>query len=170
KVYYVLQFANGGNLRDFLKTKQNNGLYKIAWTELTTIAIEIAGGLAYLHSKNIIHRDLHSKNVLVNDGKALIADFGIAKQLNDSISLNSTIAGMPAYIDPRYLQFYLQFGSNIKIDKKFDIYSLGVLLWELTSGIPPFNSHHLLAIILDVLKIKEREQFLIPLLVMLTFI
>ncbi|KAF0515144.1 kinase-like protein [Gigaspora margarita] len=146
----VLQFANGGNLRDFLKTKQNNGLYKISWTELTTIAIEITGGLAYLHSKNIIHRDLHSKNVLVDDGKALIADFGIAKQLNDSISFSSTIAGMPAYTDPRYLQ-------HGDIDKKVDIYSLGVLLWELTSGIPPFNSHPHIAVILEVLQDKRER-------------
>ncbi|RIB28060.1 kinase-like domain-containing protein [Gigaspora rosea] len=154
----ILQFANDGNLRDYLKQRHEKGLYKILWTELMQIAIGIAIGLAYLHKKNIVHRDLHSKNILINDGKVLIADFGIAKQLNDSISLSSSsgIMGMPAYIDPQYFQS----GANFKLDKQSDIYSLGVLFWELTSGAPPFNNLPAEAIILDI--INNKREKIIP--------
>ncbi|KAF0437567.1 kinase-like protein [Gigaspora margarita] len=75
----VLQHAEDGNLRDYLQKKHVDGLYKILWAELIKIATEITIGLTYLHSKDIIHRDLHSKNILINDGKALIADFGNQK-------------------------------------------------------------------------------------------
>ncbi|CAG8449047.1 16668_t:CDS:2, partial [Cetraspora pellucida] len=76
----------------------------------------------------------HSKNILIDNGKALISDFGISKSLDDTSDSSSVLMGVPAYIDPRCLQ------NKIKRDKKSDIYSLGVLFWELTSGIPPFHS------------------------------
>ncbi|CAG8578227.1 1323_t:CDS:2 [Gigaspora margarita] len=70
----------------------------------------------------------------------LIADFGVARKTGDSlISLgsNSSIQGIQAYVEP---QCYIQYDKIVKIDEKSDIYSLGVLLWELTSGHPPFLS------------------------------
>ncbi|RIB08505.1 kinase-like domain-containing protein [Gigaspora rosea] len=146
----VLQYANGGNLREHLLKKQENGVYKISWTELINIAKEITIGLKYLHKKDIIHRDLHSKNILINDGNALITDFGISKRLNGitSTSISSSgVKGMQAYIEP---QCYIRIGENIKPDKKSDIYSLGVLFWELTSGIPPFNGFENEMILLQI--------------------
>lgn len=56
----VLQFANGGNLRDYLNRKQDQGIFKISWIELTRIAKDMTLGLKYLHTKDIIHRDLVS--------------------------------------------------------------------------------------------------------------
>ncbi|CAG8741858.1 3873_t:CDS:2, partial [Racocetra persica] len=100
----VLQFANGGNLRDHLQRKQQDNIYKISWSELIQIAKEITLGLEHLHNNEIIHRDLHSKNILMNDGKALIADFGISKQLNDTTESSSNSTGIVAYADPRYLK------------------------------------------------------------------
>lgn len=55
----------------------------------------------HLHENKIIHRDLHAKNILINDGRALITDFGISKQLNDTTT-NSETRGIPAYIEPQY--------------------------------------------------------------------
>ncbi|RIB05339.1 kinase-like domain-containing protein [Gigaspora rosea] len=132
----VLQFANGGNLQEYLQTKINANQYKISWNELIKIAKEITSGLDYLHSKKIIHQDLHSMNVLLNDGVALITDFGVSKQLDDSskISSASDCHGRPAYIEPKCC-----IDSNYKRNEKSDIYSLGVLFWELTSGIQPFH-------------------------------
>ncbi|CAG8501943.1 10720_t:CDS:2, partial [Cetraspora pellucida] len=78
----------------------------------------------------------HPKNVLINDGKFLIADFGLSRKENDSvISSISTSHGAPAYIDPQY---FMQVGK--KRDEKSDIYSLGVIFWELTSGTASFGS------------------------------
>ncbi|RIB09548.1 hypothetical protein C2G38_2208620 [Gigaspora rosea] len=135
KFVLVLQFAKGGSLRNHLKTKLCKDFYKISWNELIKIAMEITLGLKYLHDKDIIHRDLHSNNILIDDDKAMIADFGISKQLNDTNNSISEIMGVPAYIDPRCID------SNEKPDKKSDIFSLGMLFWELTSGTPPFHGY-----------------------------
>ncbi|KAF0381914.1 kinase-like protein [Gigaspora margarita] len=133
----VLQLANGGNLRDHLAKKQQMGLYKISWIELIQIAMNITNGLNYLHDNDIIHQDLHSKNILINDGNALISDFGNSQNLNDPFSLDgSVMVGITPYIDPQC--FTLE--TEVKRDKISDIYSLGVLFWELTSGIPPFSN------------------------------
>ncbi|KAF0535458.1 kinase-like protein [Gigaspora margarita] len=80
--------------------------------------------------------DLHSMNVLLNDGVALITDFGVSKQLDDNskITSASSCLGRPAYIEPKCC-----IDSNYKRNEKSDIYSLGVLFWELTSGIQPFH-------------------------------
>ncbi|RIB12331.1 kinase-like domain-containing protein [Gigaspora rosea] len=151
----ILQFANGGNLRTHLEKKRNNGIYKILWNELIKIAIEITYGLKYLHDKNIIHRDLHSLNILIHDDRAMITDFGLSKQLDGSTSTSkSGVKGVAAYIEP---QHYIQRGKNVKSDKKSDIYSLGVLLWELTSGIPPFNGLNDLEINFKIAD-NEREK------------
>ncbi|KAF0451492.1 kinase-like protein [Gigaspora margarita] len=152
----VLQFANGGNLRTHLEKKREEGLYKICWVELIQFAKEITDGLTYLHNKDIIHRDLHSKNILINDGKALISDFGISKQLNSNSTSSSNTAGLPAYIEP---QCYFEREPKIKRDKRSDIYSLGVLFWELTSGIPPFN-HISRTNIIQKISRNEREKII----------
>ncbi|RIB03385.1 kinase-like domain-containing protein [Gigaspora rosea] len=118
----VLQFANNGSLRDYLQSKQQEGVFKNSWSETIQIAKEIILGLKHLHEKEIIHENLHSKNILMNDGKPLIADFGTSN--------------MAAYVDPQY---FIHYGKEVERNERSDIYSLGVLLWELTSGTPPFS-------------------------------
>ncbi|RIB16644.1 kinase-like domain-containing protein [Gigaspora rosea] len=151
----VLQFANGGNLQKYLETKHNNGLYKISWIELMRIAKEITDGLKHLHENNIIHLDLSSKNILINYSKALIADFGISKCLEDDTSSDSNTLGMVAYVDPQYLKK----GNKYKRNEKSDIYSLGVLFWEITSGIPPFKTLNHMEIMVKIYN-NKREEFI----------
>ncbi|RIB25801.1 kinase-like domain-containing protein, partial [Gigaspora rosea] len=94
----------------------------------------ITEGLGHLHKNGLIHCDLHSKNILRNDDKFLIADFGLSRKIDDTYNSSaSMIKGVPAYLDP---QCHCEPGK--KPDEKSDIYSLGVIFWELTSGIPPF--------------------------------
>ncbi|CAG8473631.1 9893_t:CDS:2, partial [Dentiscutata heterogama] len=152
-IMLVLQFANNDNMRKYLSKKQQEGLYRISWAELIRIAIDITSGLMHLHDNDIIHRDLHSKNILINDGNALIADFGLSKQLNDTASSCLDLKGMIAYVDPQCLRT-----SKPPDDKKSDIYSLGVLFWELTSGIPPFGKIPQVSIILIKILSHEREN------------
>ncbi|KAF0490229.1 kinase-like protein [Gigaspora margarita] len=154
KFMLVLQFANGGNLRQHLYKKWHENTFKISLDEIIDFAKQITIGLEHLHNNDIIHCDLHSKNILINDGELLIADFGLSKKLDDTYnSTASMIKGMPAYLDP---DFHQEPGK--KPDKKSDIYSLGVLFWELTSGVPPFaNAINTLAILIQTLK-GYREQ------------
>ncbi|RIA87874.1 hypothetical protein C1645_807102 [Glomus cerebriforme] len=123
------KFLNEGNLREYLKIYFKS----LQWNNKIQMALDIACGLKFLHSIQIIHRDLHAKNILVHDNKLMIADLGLAKQLTGEIASHSTVYGMPAYIEP---QCYKN-DAYIR-DKKSDIYSLGVLLWEISSGHPPF--------------------------------
>ncbi|CAB4431282.1 unnamed protein product [Rhizophagus irregularis] len=75
----VLEYANNGNLMDYLKEK----FASLNWNNKIKMALDITSGLEFLHSKEIIHRDLHSKNILVNNGKLLIADFGLSKKFEN---------------------------------------------------------------------------------------
>ncbi|RIB25822.1 kinase-like domain-containing protein [Gigaspora rosea] len=124
--YYsaVLQFADGGNLHDYLIKNPN-----LQWTKKFSMAIEIAEGLKYLHENSIAHLDLNSKNIWVCNEKMLIVGFG-----NVSFSTSMT-QGMPAYTEPQCLK-----EPSYQRDMKSDIYSFGVVLWEISSGKMPFKS------------------------------
>ncbi|GBC33835.2 kinase-like domain-containing protein [Rhizophagus irregularis DAOM 181602=DAOM 197198] len=136
KYIMVLEYANQGNLREYLK----NNFKFLKWSDKIQMALDIARGLKCLHFKNIIHRDLHAKNILVNNNRLMITDFGASKQLSESTSnsANSTAngLGMPEYNEPQLFKII-----NYKKDKKSDIFSLGVLLWEISSGRPPFPGY-----------------------------
>ncbi|PKY26621.1 kinase-like protein [Rhizophagus irregularis] len=141
----ILQYANQGNLREYLL----KDFLSLHWKDKSQMALDITCGLKYLHSRQIIHRDLHAKNILVNNGSLMIADFGLSKHLTE-IKSNSILLGMPAYIDP---QCYIK--NNYKRNKKSDIYSLGVLLWEISSGTPPFSKIPVLRINLEIIRGKR---------------
>lgn len=97
-------------------------------------------------------------NILISEGRVLITDFGISKQLDATSDTPSTGAkGIPAYLEP---QCFIQCEEReFEINKKSDIYSLGVLFWELTSGIPPFNKLRDVAIILKIIQ-NIREEII----------
>ncbi|RIB09150.1 kinase-like domain-containing protein [Gigaspora rosea] len=128
----ILQYANNGNLRAYLK----NNFSKLKWSDKFQMGIEISSGLVFLHDKNIAHRDLHSKNILVHDGKILITDFGLSKRMDETATYTTAnICGMNAYIDPQCFK-----NSSYKLDMKSDNYSLGFILWEISSGRIPYES------------------------------
>ncbi|KAF0483215.1 kinase-like protein [Gigaspora margarita] len=149
----ILQLANGGTLRNYLDSKWKDDIFEIPWINLISIAVEITCGLRFLHEKKICHRDLHPNNILINDGKILISDFGISKKM-DSTTPTSSVKGLPAYVEPR---FYLYPDEKIKRDEKSDIYSLGVVLWEVTSGKPPFSDSPNHAIIIKISQGKREK-------------
>ncbi|RHZ71456.1 hypothetical protein Glove_258g53 [Diversispora epigaea] len=130
KCYLVLQYAKNGDLRTYLR----NNFKDLDWKTKINMAQDITNGLCYMHEANIIHQDLHSKNILVHKGKLLITDLGLSKSVDANTS--SFAGGMFAYSDPEYLRNQIKY----KRSKASDIYSLGVLFWELSSGIPPFDN------------------------------
>ncbi|RHZ64785.1 hypothetical protein Glove_320g191 [Diversispora epigaea] len=128
--YLVLQYAKDGDLREYLR----NNFKSLDWKTKINMAKDITSGLCYIHDANIVHKDLHSRNILVHEERLLIADLGLSQPLDTD--LNSMVGGMVAYTDPEYLRNPKKYRRN----KTSDIYSLGVLFWELSSGRPPFNN------------------------------
>ncbi|RHZ73896.1 hypothetical protein Glove_228g119 [Diversispora epigaea] len=148
--YLVLQYAKDGDLRTYLRNNFNT----LDWKIKIQMAKDIASGLYCIHEEDIVHKDLHSKNILVHEGSLLITDLGLSKPSDtDSISMGG---GMAAYADPEYLRNQMNFISYQR-DKASDIYSLGVLFWELSSGRPPFNKFPSLGICKMVTS-GEREK------------
>jgi serine/threonine protein kinase len=125
-----MQYADGGNLREYLKNNSST----LTWNDKIKLAYQITEGIKILQGENILHRDLHSKNIVVHQGEAKIIDLGIAKSMETQTNIHSTcVMGMIAYIDPKRLENYFY-----EYNDKSDIYSLGVLLWEISSCRPPF--------------------------------
>ncbi|KAF0502932.1 kinase-like protein [Gigaspora margarita] len=125
--YLILQFAVDGNLRAYLK----KNFPELRWLDKLRIAHEIAEGLSFLHDSGILHRDLHSKNILVHKRRIFIADFGVSKHIDADTIVK---AGMIEFLEPQCFINY-----KYPRDKRSDIYSFGVVLWEISSGRPPFN-------------------------------
>ncbi|GBC26197.2 kinase-like domain-containing protein [Rhizophagus irregularis DAOM 181602=DAOM 197198] len=127
----IMQYADCSDLQNYLKDNFKN----LTWDDKKKLAFQIADGLNYLHNENILHRDLHSKNIVIHEHNAKITDFGISKIQNDP---NSTVYmgnfGVIPYMEPNRI-----LDQNFPYTKSSDIYSFGVLMWEISSGYPPFK-------------------------------
>ncbi|UZO10568.1 uncharacterized protein OCT59_002148 [Rhizophagus irregularis] len=130
EILLIMQYADSGNLRQYLKQK----FLELTWDDKIKLAYQITEGIKYLQGENILHRDLHSGNIVIHRGEAKIIDLGIAKTTETQADLYSGVFGSIPYIDPKRLENYLY-----EYNEKSDIYSLGVLIWELSSGRPPFT-------------------------------
>ncbi len=107
--------------------------------------VEVADALSYLHSMGVVHRDVKPSNILVSNGQATLVDFGIAKiQNKETISKSGTILGTLQYMAPEQV-----FGQEV--DQRADVYSLGVVMYELFSGRPPFVSQNPVELIFKIL-------------------
>ena len=132
-VYFVMAYIKGDNLGQRL---QQHG--PIPPVEVRRILREVADALAYAHHRNVIHRDIKPDNIIIDDetGRAMVTDFGIARALTDSGDSRLTATGMaigtPAYMSPE------QSAGDHAIDGRSDLYSLGVVGYQMLCGQPPF--------------------------------
>ncbi|UZO02653.1 uncharacterized protein OCT59_021132 [Rhizophagus irregularis] len=128
--YYmlVMEYADGGTFREYLRKNSRN----LTWNNKFKMACQLASAVSCLHNLGIIHRDLHSNNVLVHGNNVKLADFGLSKKTDESIT--SQRYGVIPYIDPKKIA-----SDSYSRNEKSDIYSVGVLLWEISSGRPPFE-------------------------------
>ncbi|GES75949.1 kinase-like domain-containing protein [Rhizophagus clarus] len=126
----VLEYAENGSLRNYLNTSYN----ELNLTNKINYLFNIASGLENIHEKEIIHRDLHIGNVLKNNDVILITDMGLCKPINHKSSENTrnNIYGILPYIAPDILR-----GQSYT--KEADIYSFGIIMCEVISGLPPYH-------------------------------
>jgi serine/threonine-protein kinase len=130
-LYYVMPFVAGESVRDRLVRQR-----QVELDDAVRIAREVASALSHAHAQGIIHRDIKPENILLQDGMALVADFGLARALTEAKEGNITetglVMGTPAYMSPE------QASGSPTVDARTDIYALGCVLYEMLSGNPPF--------------------------------
>ncbi|RGB42636.1 kinase-like domain-containing protein, partial [Rhizophagus diaphanus] len=129
KYLLVMEYADGGSLSHYLKENFKN----LTWEDKFNLADQLASAVSCLHDEDIIHRDLHSNNVLISKNIIKLADFGLSKRIEETTQKKKDIFGVVPYIDPKKFS-----NRSYSLNKKSDVYSVGVLLWEISSGKPPF--------------------------------
>ena len=144
-VFYVMPYVEGESLRERLERERQLGI-----EDAVRIAGEVTAALDYAHRKGIIHRDIKPENILLHDGQALVADFGIALAVSRSDSgtrLTETgmSLGTPHYMSPE------QAMGEREITPAADVYALGCVLYEMLTGEPPFDGPTAQAIVSKVL-------------------
>jgi serine/threonine-protein kinase len=131
--YFVSAFVEGETLRARLKRE-----HRLPIEEAVRIAVEVADALDFAHMRDVVHRDIKPENILLHDGHAIVADFGIARAMRRSGSEWTTAAGMsvgsPAYMSPE------QASGDREVDGRADIYSLACVLFETLAAEPPFTA------------------------------
>ncbi len=134
--FIVMKFVAGGTLKDRLSQPIN-------LNETARIVEQIAAALDHAHQHGILHRDVKSSNVLLDEGGWVqLADFGLAKMLSGDEGLTATGVGIgtPAYMSPEQ-------GQGLAVDQRTDVYSLGVLLYEMAAGRLPYDAETPMAIV-----------------------
>ncbi len=129
--YYVMPWVEGDTLRERL---ERSG--QLPLPEAISIATDLCAALGYAHSRSVVHRDIKPENVLFSAGKAMLADFGLARALSEgqrSITVAGMSLGTPSYMSPEQAQ------GLETIDHRSDIYALGCVLFEMVAGQPPFT-------------------------------
>ncbi len=145
-LFYVMPFVEGESLRDRL-TKQT----QLPVAEAVRITTEIGSALDYAHRHGVIHRDIKPENVMLHDGRALVADFGIALAASSAGSRMTETGmslGTPTYMSPE------QAMGERTLDARTDIYALGCVLYEMLVGDPPFLGSTAQAIVAKVMTEK----------------
>jgi serine/threonine-protein kinase len=151
--YYVMPFVEGESLRDRLTREK-----QLSIPEAVRIATEVASALDYAHRRGIIHRDIKPENILLHDGSALVADFGIALAVSQAGGARMTETGMslgtPQYMSPE------QAMGEREITARSDLYALGAVTYEMLVGEPPFAGPTAQSIVAKIL--TEDPRPLIP--------
>ena len=152
-LYYVMPFVEGESLRDRLAREK-----QLPVGDAVRIATEVASALDYAHRHGVIHRDIKPENILLHDGSALVADFGIALAVSTAGGTRMTETGLslgtPHYMSPE------QAMGEREITARSDVYALGAVLYEMLVGEPPFTGPTAQSIVAKV--VTEEPRALLP--------
>ena len=128
--YILMEYINGLTLRNYMRK------YELNLETIMKIMFEVSKGLQYLHQKKLVHRDLKPSNIMISeDGEVRIIDFGLAKStrnIHGSCTILGEVLGTPEYMSPEQT-------LGFAVDQRSDIYSLGVIFYEILSGRLPFQ-------------------------------
>ncbi len=144
----VMEYVDGDSVRILLEKQKH-----ISIVNALKICIQVANALHIAHQKKIVHRDIKPENVMITKkGKVKVMDFGIAHLSGETITSTGVIIGTLGYMSPEQLK-------GIKeIDARSDIYSLGIMLYELISGRRPFSSKNVQYMsLVDIFKVKDEK-------------
>lgn len=139
--YLVMELVDGPTLADLIEKE-------IALEEIPPLAIQVASGLDYAHSRGIVHRDIKPQNVLLtSEGRAVLADFGLARMMENAqrLTMSGGIVGTPEYMSPEQ-------AAGRATDHRTDIYALGVILYEMAAGSRPFTAETPLGVLMKHLQ------------------
>jgi serine/threonine protein kinase len=125
--YLVYEYCNGGTLSEYIKAKK-----RLTEDEAVKIFLQIRSAFETLSAENILHRDLKPTNILFHNGVIKVADFGFCKELMKDTDMTQTMVGSPIYMAPEVLK-------GLIYDSRADIWSMGVILYEMLYGICPYE-------------------------------
>jgi len=130
--FYVMPRVEGESLGDRLSREG-----PLSFEDAIAITEQVADALEYAHSQNIVHRDIKPENILLAGAHAMVADFGIARAIDEaaaeSLTETGLVVGTPSYMSPE------QASGSVQLDGRSDVYSLGCVLFEMLAGEPPFT-------------------------------
>ncbi len=148
-LFYVMPYVTGESLRDRLDREK-----QLPIADAVRIATEVAAALDYAHRHGVIHRDIKPENILLHDGSALVADFGIAlaaSTANSRMTETGMSLGTPHYMSPE------QAMGEREITARSDVYALGCVTFEMLTGEPPFTGPTAQAIVAKVMTVEPAE-------------
>ncbi len=143
--YIVMELVEGITLKTYIEKKG-----QLSFKEAVSIAIQVGRGIEAAHNKNIIHRDIKPQNIIIStEGKVKVTDFGIARATTQN-TINSDVMGSVHYTSPEQAR-------NGFVDGKSDIYSLGIVMYEMVTGRVPFSGDTTVAVAIQHLQ-EEMES------------
>ena len=138
--YIVMEYVEGVTLKTYIEKKLH-----LTYKEAVSIAIQVGRGIEAAHAKHIIHRDIKPQNILIStEGKAKVTDFGIARAVSSN-TISADVMGSVHYASPEQAR-------NGFVDGKSDIYSLGIVMYEMVTGRVPFDGETTVAVAIQHLQ------------------
>lgn len=144
-LYYIMPYVEGESLYDRLQRER-----RLSLEDALRITQDVAAALGYAHTRGVLHRDVKPENVLLAGGRALIADFGLARAIGAAnyqrLTETGLIVGTLYYMSPEQLR------EDPDLDQRADIYGLGCILYEMLSGEPPYTGRSITEVASRILR------------------
>ncbi len=144
-LYYIMPYVEGETLYDRVKREK-----RIPLDDALRITYDVAAALGYAHSRGVLHRDVKPENILLAGGRALVADFGLARAIGaagyQKLTRTGIIVGTVFYMSPEQIR------EDRDLDQRADVYSLGCILYEMLTGVPPYTGTSLEKIVTGIIR------------------